>query len=358
MSVFREATAAGLACAFVSNGNATPEVLDYLRPWLCAYKIDLKAFNDATYRTLGGTLENITRSISMVHERGLWLEIVTLIIPGLNDSDAELRQAARFIASVSRDIPWHITAFHKDYRMTDPEATPAETLIRAAEIGAAEGLRYIYAGNLPGRVGDWENTRCPSCRRTVIERFGYLIRAYRLGPDGSCPDCHTKLPGVWPGSAGEVRTGNDLAAYQDRLPRRVETIQKQDDSSSSLKGLTAMLTAEQKQQIVQAAGSMVRAHVEGYEATFPAALMSIGNQTIGGAFVSLKRGKHLRSCCGLIGQPLPLHQAVGHAAQRSALEDMRFPPISPSELDHLDMEVWLLGTPQQVSARGEDRARS
>ncbi len=153
VSVFRQAHQSGLACAFVSNGNATPEVLDYLRPWLCAYKIDLKTFSDPTYRGLGGTLENITRTIQMVHERGLWLEVVTLVIPGLNDSEDELRQAARFLASVSRDIPWHVTAFHKDYRMTDPEDTPAATLIRAAEIGTEEGLRFVYAGNLPGRRG-------------------------------------------------------------------------------------------------------------------------------------------------------------------------------------------------------------
>ena len=117
----------------------------------------------------------------MVHERGIWLEVVTLVIPGFNDSDEELGQIARFLASVSRDIPWHVTAFHKDYRMTDPEATSAGTLMRAAEMGREAGLRFVYAGNLPGRVGAWENTRCPSCQETLIDRFGYLVRAYRLG---------------------------------------------------------------------------------------------------------------------------------------------------------------------------------
>ncbi|HZU39227.1 MAG TPA: radical SAM protein, partial [Gemmataceae bacterium] len=118
VNVFREAKAAGLACAFVSNGNATPEVLDFLRPWLVAYKVDLKSFNDRSYRTLGGTLDNITNTIRMIHERGLWLEIVTLVIPGFNDSHDELRQAADFLVSVSPDIPWHVTAFHQDYKMT------------------------------------------------------------------------------------------------------------------------------------------------------------------------------------------------------------------------------------------------
>src|SRR5205807_2293983 len=184
VAVFQEAVAAGLLCAFVSNGNATPEALDYLQPWIKAYKVDLKGFSDRHYRQLGGTLEQVLKTIRMVHERGIWLEVVTLIIPGFNDSEDELRLAARFLASVSPDIPWHVTAFHQDYKMTDPEATPATTLIRAAEIGTEEGLRFIYAGNLPGKVGPWENTRCPSCRETVIERFGYLIRSYRLTSDG------------------------------------------------------------------------------------------------------------------------------------------------------------------------------
>ena len=128
VAVFQEAKPAGLACAFVSNGNATPEALDFLRPWIVAYKIDLKGFDDKRYRTLGGTLENVCHGIRMVRERGLWLEIVTLVVPGFNDSEAELHAIAKFIASVSRDIPWHVTAFHPDYKMTDPPATTVASL--------------------------------------------------------------------------------------------------------------------------------------------------------------------------------------------------------------------------------------
>ncbi|HWY86281.1 MAG TPA: AmmeMemoRadiSam system radical SAM enzyme, partial [Gemmataceae bacterium] len=372
VSVFREAKRADLACAFVSNGNATPEVLDFLRPWISAYKIDLKSFSDRTYRSLGGTLDNITSTIRMVHERGLWLEVVTLVIPGLNDSAEELRRVAGFLASVSPDIPWHVTAFHKDYRMTDPEATSAEALVRAAEVGTAEGLRFVYAGNLPGRVGPWENTRCPSCRHTLIERFGYLVRAYRIGPDGRCPQCQAKVPGVWPELGGQVRTGNDRAAYQGRMPRRVELLQREAGASggsgdqpasesptySSNRGTAAMLTEEQKQRVVEAVGLMVRSSVDGGPPAFPPDLAAVGGQLVSGAFVTLKRGKHLRSCCGLLGQPVSLRHAVEHAAFRTALDDVRFPPISPSELDYLDMEVWLLGNPEAVAARGEERAQA
>jgi pyruvate formate lyase activating enzyme len=220
VAVFQQATAAGLLCAFVSNGNATPEALDFLRPWIVAYKVDLKSFDDARYRTLGGTLEHVKETIRQVHARGLWLEVLTLVVPGFNDGEDELRAIARFIAGVSRDIPWHVTAFHKDYKMTDPRNTSADDLIRACELGAAEGLRFVYAGNLPGRVGDWENTRCPQCRETLIERYGYLVRAYRLTAEGKCPQCGHAIPGVWP-RPDEVITGGSMAEYHARLPRPV-----------------------------------------------------------------------------------------------------------------------------------------
>ena len=222
VAVFQRAAPAGFVCGFVSNGNATAEALDFLRPWIRAYKVDLKSFNDQRYRTLGGTLEQVTNTIRMVHERGLWLEVLTLIVPGFNDEEQELRQIARFIASVNRDIPWHVTAFHKDYKLTDPRDTSAADLIRAAGIGAEEGLRFVYAGNLPGRVGDWENTRCPTCHLTVIERFGYLVRDFRITPDGNCPSCGHAIPGIWPArGVDEVRIGRGMADYYNRLPRPV-----------------------------------------------------------------------------------------------------------------------------------------
>ena len=177
-------------------GNGTPEVLDFIRPWIDFYKVDLKSMDDKHYRQLGGVLGNVLETIAGIHQRGIWLEVLTLVIPEFNDSDDELRRAAAFVASVSRDIPWHVTAFHPDYKMNDRGATPVATLLRAAEIGAAEGLRYVYAGNLPGRVGRWENTRCPQCNVTLIERSGFRIVRNRLR-GGACPDCTTPIPGRW-----------------------------------------------------------------------------------------------------------------------------------------------------------------
>ncbi len=197
VAVFKEARAAGLATGFVSNGNGTPQVLEYLCPWVDLYKVDLKSFDDRHYRQLGGRLEPILDSIRMIHRLGFWLEIVTLTIQGFNDSDDELTRLADFLVSVSPDIPWHVTAFHKDYKMTDPADTSAETLVRAAEIGKRAGLRYVYAGNLPGQVGDLENTRCPNCHELLIERYGYLIASYHLTASGCCPSCGTSIPGRW-----------------------------------------------------------------------------------------------------------------------------------------------------------------
>jgi len=178
VAVFKEGRAAGLLTAFVSNGNGTPQVLEYLRPWVDLYKVDLKSFDDRHYQRLGGRLQPILDSIRGLYEMGFWLEIVTLVIPGFNDSDAELKQLTEFVASVSEDIPWHATAFHKDYKMTDPDNTSAQTLMRAVGIGKKAGLRHVYAGNLPSEVGDLENTCRPNCRQLLIERYGYLIMGY------------------------------------------------------------------------------------------------------------------------------------------------------------------------------------
>jgi pyruvate formate lyase activating enzyme len=195
--VFSKAKPEGFKTAFISNGNATPQVLDYLRPLTDCYKIDLKSMSDRNYRQLGGVVDNILDTVRMVHERGFWSEIVTLIVPGFNDSEDELRRAADFIASVSPDIPWHVTAYHQDYRMTENANTTAEQLVRACEIGRAAGLRYVYAGNQPGRVGRWENTHCHNCDELLVERYGYVIRQARVTPEGFCPKCATKIPGVW-----------------------------------------------------------------------------------------------------------------------------------------------------------------
>jgi pyruvate formate lyase activating enzyme len=212
VAVFKEAKAAGLVTGYVSNGNGTPEVLEYLRPLVDLYKVDLKSFDDRHYRQLGGRLAPILDTIRRLHAMGFWVEIVTLLIPGFNDSRDELQRLTAFLASVSPDIPWHVTAFHGDYKMTEPHNTTADMLVNAAGIGADAGLRYVYAGNVPGSVGTLEDTRCASCQTTLVARLGYRIRDYRVTPDGRCPACATPVPGRW-----SARFDGQMASHPFRL---------------------------------------------------------------------------------------------------------------------------------------------
>ncbi len=197
VEVFSLAREHGIRCGYVSNGNGTPEVLDYLRPHADLFKVDLKSFRDASYRALGGRLSVVLDTIRLLREKGFWVEIVTLVVPGFNDSPEELRDIASFIAGVSPDIPWHVTAFHEDYRMTGMGDTTVEHLLRAVEAGRDAGVRYVYAGNLPGRTGRLEDTRCHACGATLIERRGFHVVRNRLGAGGACPDCATPIPGIW-----------------------------------------------------------------------------------------------------------------------------------------------------------------
>ena len=203
VEVFREAKQAGLVCSYVSNGNGTPQVLDFIRPHVDAYKVDLKTFNPKNYRQLGGVLENVTDTIRMLKERGFWVEIVTLVVPGFSDDSEDLKRMADFIAGVDPLMPWHMTAFHPDYKMTDGyRSTTVDDLMRIVEYGQAAGIRYMYPGNLPGQVGAWENTRCHHCDATVIERWGFVVTKNRVKEDGACPDCGKALPGIWGRASG------------------------------------------------------------------------------------------------------------------------------------------------------------
>lgn len=196
VEIFKLAKEQGLKTVYVSNGYATPQVLEYLRPWLDGYKVDLKSMKDSEYRKMGGRLQPVLDTIKRVHELGLWTEVVTLVIPGMNDSTEELWEAGRYLASISADIPWHVTAYHPEYRYEAPP-TPASTLQRAAEIGQEAGLRYVYAGNLPGRVGSLEDTHCPHCSKRLIGRRGYHLSEYNITEEGKCAFCGQQVAGVW-----------------------------------------------------------------------------------------------------------------------------------------------------------------
>jgi pyruvate formate lyase activating enzyme len=219
VEVFRLAKAEGIACGYVSNGNATPEVLEYLRPWVDLFKVDLKSFRDKEYRKLGGRLDPVLDTIGRLYAMGFWVEVVTLLVPGFNDSEKELEDLTGFLASVSVDLPWHVTAFHPSYKMTTPASTTSRDLARAAEIGKRSGLRYVYAGNLPGHVGDLENTRCHGCGELLVERYGYHVQQYRITAEGTCPSCGAPIPGYWSSGWRIPERGGGLPT---RIPRAVD----------------------------------------------------------------------------------------------------------------------------------------
>jgi pyruvate formate lyase activating enzyme len=196
VEIFRLARKYNIKCSYVSNGNGTPEVIDYIKPFVDLYKVDLKSFRQKNYRQLGGKLDNVLETITTLKRVGIWVEVVTLVVPGFNDSHEELRDIARFLASVSPDIPWHVTAFHQDYRMTEPENTGLDVLLRATDIGREEGLRFAYAGNLHRSSRNHESTFCPSCHELLIERRGFSVVKNTL-VEGTCPTCCATIPGVW-----------------------------------------------------------------------------------------------------------------------------------------------------------------
>jgi pyruvate formate lyase activating enzyme len=190
----RLATAAGLKNVFVTNGYMTAETLADIDGLLHAANVDLKSFSDEFYRTVvGARLKPVLDSIRRLWDMGVWLEVTTLLIPGRNDSDDELRSLASFLASISPDIPWHVSRFHPTYRLLDVPSTPLASVEKALRIGREEGLCYVYGGNVPGHSS--EATMCPDCGAEVIERQGLRMRANVIS-DGRCPRCGRGIAGV------------------------------------------------------------------------------------------------------------------------------------------------------------------
>ncbi len=186
----------GIRNCFVSNGFMTPEAVRTIAPVLDAINVDLKAFRDETYReVMKARLQPVLDCLKALVAEGVWVEVTTLVVPGMNDSDAELGEIAGFIANeLSTDVPWHVSRFHGDYQMNGERATPVETLARAVQIGRDAGLKFVYSGNVPGDAN--ESTLCPSCGSMLLARHGYVIRQQRIA-GGACPDCNTPIAGVW-----------------------------------------------------------------------------------------------------------------------------------------------------------------
>lgn len=193
LDVARLARNQGLLNVFVTNGYMTEEALDTFHPYLDAANVDLKAATDTFYRRIcGARIDPVKASIRKMRSLGVWVEVTTLVIPGLNDDPEDLRAIAQFLASLGKEIPWHVSAFHPTYRMTDRPRTPVATLRQAREIGLSEGLKYVYCGNVPG---EGEDTICPGCGEKLIERMGFRILK-KSTRKGACPQCGTPIEGL------------------------------------------------------------------------------------------------------------------------------------------------------------------
>ena len=190
--------AAGLKSVVISGGYVQEEALKQLCRRVDAIKIDVKAFSEKFYKEIvNGELKAVLNTLIAIRKSGVWTEVVYLVIPTLNDSDDEFRALARWMkAELGPDVPLHFSQFHPEYLLKNLPITPVPTLERAKAICDAEGLHYVYIGNIPGHPA--ESTFCPKCRRVVIERAGFTVRAMHLDK-GKCRFCQQAIPGVWEG---------------------------------------------------------------------------------------------------------------------------------------------------------------
>lgn len=370
----RAVRAAGGKNVAVTSGYMLPKPRAAFYQWMDAANVDLKAFDEAFYHKLcAGRLEPVLDTLRWLHEEtDVWLEVTNLIIPRENDSQDDLtRMCGWLVDNLGPDVPIHFSAFHPDFRLTDRERTPVETLLRAYEIAQDAGLRYVYTGNVPDV--EHQTTYCPNCGGVVIERTGYELTRYALKGD-RCAHCSAPVAGRYdqrPGTWGSRRQPVRIAQF---APKQQAVGPPPAERQAAIEGTSAaktrgeepmaqerpvqrpILDKRQEAEVFQAAGLTVAAATAGSSVDRPEPLdAAIAGKPLLGAFVSLKRAGHLRSCCGFLGTAVPLGEAVHHAAIRAARDDPRFPPISPTELEHLDMEVWLLWGLEPVEARGEAR---
>jgi len=351
----------GVKTVAVTAGYIQPEARKTLFEVMDAANVDLKGFSEDFYwRYSSGHLEPVLDTLRwLVRETSVWLEITNLVIPRANDSDDEIRRMCEWVLQeLGPDVPLHFTAFHPDFHMTDREPTPHRTLVRAYDTARRAGLHYVYTGNVSdaGR----ESTYCPGCGKAVIERDGYELGRWALR-DGCCASCGRRIaghfdarPGTWGARRQPVPIGTFALPEREKV-RKAPTMTSQSGPGPGGAGRPA-LSSEQEGHVFLGAAKRVTATVRGEpQPSLAGILGDAAGVPVYGAFVSLKRGGQLRSCCGYLSPSLRLGEAVEHAADRAAKDDPRFPPISPSELPHLDMEVWILWGLEPITVRGEDR---
>ena len=388
----------GIRSVAVTAGYITPEARAPFFEFFDAANVDLKAFTEDFYQHL--TLSHIQPVLETLQwlkrETDVWLEITNLIIPRENDSEDEIRRMCDWILDhVGDETPVHFTAFHPDFRMLDHAHTPPATLQRAFAIAKEQGIQHVYTGNVDDEKH--QSTYCSSCGKMLIQRNRYQLGRYRLH-NNHCMDCDHPLPGRFaahPGTWGPRRQPVQISQFAapsdtappapaaaasppastppvviptsqvtpvaDRkepaaTPSRPEAPQRTEAPVTVAPPSSEMeLSPAEKTAIHKAACRVVAAAVSGVEDRTD--LGTLPERIVAGCYVSLKRHRALRGCCGFVGRETPLKEALQTAAQRTATEDSRLPPVSPTELEYLNLEVWLLGPMQPVTARGEDRIK-
>ena len=354
--------AVGVKTVAVTAGYITPEARGEFFQFMDAANVDLKAFTEEfyhkiTYSHLQPVLDTL---VYLKHETDVWFEITNLVIPGANDSAEELKRMCDYLLEhLGDDVPIHFTAFHPDFRMQDRGRTPPEKLIEAYEIARRTGLKYGYVGNV--HDVERQSTYCSNCRQLLIERDWYQLGVYALQRD-RCRACQTQIPGRFLDSPGTWGAR--------RQPVQIEQFAVKDSSMSTSPGSVAggrpaasrqhslpKLLPEQRTALHKAACQWVAQTALRQPTTQTSeALGNLSEMVVHGAFVTLKRGEHLRGCCGVLGKAMHLGAATQQAAARTVLEDQRLAPVSPSELKYLDVDITLLGPMEPITAEGADRA--
>ncbi len=362
--------ARGVKTVAVTNGYISAAARGPFFEVMDAANVDLKAFTENFYRELtGGQLEPVRETLRwLVHQSEVWVEITNLIVPRENDSPDELKRMCDWIAEeLGPHVPVHFSAFHPDFQMTDRAPTPPATLAAAHDLARQAGLSYAYTGNISDRRR--QSTYCPGCGELVIERDGYQLGVYALNGD-QCARCGSPVAGRFddrPGDWGNRRQPVRIAAFARSKPsppvakggNTMQADRPEPSQSEPVAPERPQLTGEQEDLVFKTAARRVAAAVNAQPSErLDQVLGEVGITPLLGAFVSLKRGGQLRSCCGYLGESIPLHVALDHAAYRAAKEDPRFPPISSTELEHLDVEVWLLWGLKRVTAEGRDRVKA
>ncbi len=375
----RACRAVGVKSVAVTAGYILPPARDVFFREMDAANVDLKAFTEEFYFKLTYShLQPVLDTLHWLkHETDCWFEITNLVIPDGNDSPDELRRMCDWILENAGDeVPVHFSAFHPDFRMRDTPRTPLETLLSAYDIARRQGIKYAYVGNVDDV--EHQSTYCPHCGKLLIERNWYDLSAYRLRGD-CCGHCGGKIagrfleaPGDWGRKRLPVRISQFAGSSSTAASKTQKTKQKKQEKEKPMSARSDAarstdpdnvlespeLTPAQEAAIHRAACEVVAAGVQGLPAKLSdATLAGCAGQLVMGAFVTLKRGGRLRACCGTLGRPMRVLDAVQQSALRTATEDSRFPTISPTELQHLHLDVTLLYGFQPVEARGRDRVK-